>query len=343
MTALAPTMTPMAMSGATPSREAVATFLSKSINMMRSDEICQLLRDREAILNPGMKLIELQRAEWDQLGIDRDVGCKTLDRLEVVFPGDTDIVACRNEFIIQAQRSFIEAIEGRKPEKLQRDGKLSRETMMDFFDACNTKMDLPETTEMLAKYLQETSEVPNKIIIQLQRDMLEVLGVEKEHGCTMLSRIGKDFPDDKQLHGRFEGWRMKAQATCMGIVKAHQESGGQMPGGFVTMSPAMREKEAEVRKELDAMPEEKKKELLEKYQKKVEVFMKLPLPNRMEYMEKMSDDDRPDFLKAQMLLVGIMQKQWKDGAAPGGASSAGNAPPVMPGLAAATPAQQQMM
>jgi len=348
MTALAPTMTPMAMSGATPSREAVATFLSKSINMMRSDEICQLLRDREAILNPGMKLIELQRAEWDQLGIDRDVGCQTLDRLHLLFPGDADILLQRSEFTRTAMRSYIEAVEGRRPETLQRDGKLERETILDFFDACNTKMDLPETREVLAKHLQETTEVPNKLVVEIQRDMLEVMGIEKEHGCKMLSRIGSDFPDDKVLHGRFNGWRMKAQSACMEVVKAYQASGGQMPGGFITMSPDMREKEAEVRKELDAMPEEKKQELLGKYQPKVEVFMKLPLQNRMEYMEKMSDDDRPDFLKAQMLLVGIMQKQWKDGAARGGAPAAGNpstssAAPAMPGIAASTPQQQQMM
>jgi len=294
-----------------------------------------------------MKLIELQRAEWDALGIDRDFGCKTLDALEKIFPGDEDIVRQRNQFIITAQQTYIEALEGRRPETLQRDGPLSKEVITDFFDACNTKMDLPETREKLAKHLQETTEVPNKLIIQMQRDMLETLGVEKEHGCQMLSRIGKDFPDDKMLHARFEGWRMKAQSTCMGVVKAYQESGGQMPS-ISPMSPEMRQKEAEVKQELAAMPEEEKQELLEKYQKKVEVFMKLPLERRMEYMNKMADDDRPEFLKAQILLVGIMQKQWKDGQDGAGLPHAGgtaaaNATPAMPGIAVASPQQQQMM
>jgi len=338
-------MTPMAASGATPSREVVATFLSNGIKMMTSDETRQSLMNKEAIPKPGRKLIELQRAEWDPLGVDRDIGCKTLDTLERVFPGDTDILEQRNEFILTAQRCFLKALEDRRPATLQRDGQLDREVIVDFFDACNTKMDLPETKVMLATHLRETTEVPNKIIIQLQREMLETLGVEKEHGCTMLSKIGRDFPKDRELHGRFEGWRMKAQSTCMSVVKAYQERGGQMPEGFLTMSSEMREKEAEVRKELDDMPEEAKQELLKKYQKKVEVFMKLPLESRLDYMKKMSDAERPDFLKAQMLLVGIMQKQWKEGAAKGGASNqdAESSTPAMPGIAVTTPQQQQMM
>lgn len=347
MTVQAPGMASMAASGAPPPREAVEAFLNNGLKMMRSDETRQLLKSAEAVPKPGLKLIDLQRAEWDPLGFDRDVGCKTLDRLEVSFPGDTDIVALRNEFIISAQRTFVQALEDRRPETLQRDGQLRRETIMEFFDACNTKMDLPETKEALAKHLQETTEVPNKLIIQWQREMLEVLGIEKEHGCQMLSKIGRDFPDDKQLHARFEGWRMKAQTTCMSVVRAYQEGGGNLPENFFALSKEMSEKEAEVRKELDVLPEKQKQELLEKYQKKVEVFMKLPLERRMDYMKKMSDDERPDFLKAQMLLVGIMQKQWKDGAARAAAPSAGSGapamPPAMPGIAVASPQQQQMM
>merc|ERR1711972_501 len=130
--------------------------------------------------------------------------------------------ALRNEFIMCAQRTFLRTLEDRKPEVLEKVKPIPRDMIIEFFNACNTKMDLPETFQLLYNHIETEKKVPNQLIINIQRDMLEVLGFEADHGCNMLSRIGKDFPKDQDLHRQFEGWRMKAQGTCMEVVKKHQ-------------------------------------------------------------------------------------------------------------------------
>lgn len=54
-------------------------------------------------------------------------------------------------------------------------------------------MDLPETHEALLKYLAVEGKVPNEVIIGIQRDLLQDLGFEKDHACSMLSRVPKDL------------------------------------------------------------------------------------------------------------------------------------------------------
>merc|ERR1719277_1611228 len=134
----------------------------------------------------------------------------------------------RVQFVHTAQRGFLKALEDRKPVKLESKKPMPRGTIIEFFDACNTKMDLPETHERLVKHMQKTKQLPNQIIINMQRDLLEVIGFERDHGCAMLSRIGQDFPDDKELHMRFNGWRKKAEATCRRCAISHKEQGGKL-------------------------------------------------------------------------------------------------------------------
>jgi len=293
---------------------------------------------------PGQKLIELQRAEWDPMNIDRDLGCQFLDKLEEHVPGKDDLIALRSEFIITAQRSFLQAMEDKRPTKLERKKPMPRETIIEFFDACNTKMDLPETREKLVQTLESTQQVPNQVIIDLQRELLEVFGFEREHGCAMLSNIGSDFPQDQELHQRFAMWRNKAHMTCMQAVKQHQVNGGQMPKHPELFSGTNPELIQKAKEELSSMTPEQRKELFDRFQKKVEVYMNLPPEGKAAHMKKLGDAEKLEYAKAQILMVNMMQLQWQqqqEAAKKAQASgSAGSVPLTKP---VDTPQQQQMM
>merc|ERR1712107_600555 len=112
-----------------------------------------------------------------------------------------DLLMKRQEFVITAQRTFLVALEDKRPKKLEGKKPMPRDVIILFFDACNTKMDLPETRQALLAVANKTKQMPNTEIIQLQRGLLEVLGFEKDHGCKMLARISQDFPNDTELHG----------------------------------------------------------------------------------------------------------------------------------------------
>jgi len=317
--------------------------------MMRSDETRQRCRDPE-VKRPGQLLIQLQRAEWDPLGVDQDLGCKVLDELDKHFPGDPSIVQERNEFVFTAQRTYLQSVEDRKPESLETKKPLPRDKIIEFFDACNTKMDLPETRERLLKHMQDTKKIPNQVIIEMQRDLLELIGYERDHGCAMLSNIPKDFPSDMELHRRFQHWQMCAQQACHQVVAQYRNQGGDLPkANWVDNfngSPELQKLWKQANEEVGAMTPKERGELLMEKQKKVETFMQLPPEARHRHMERISDDEKVELMKVQVLAINMMRQQWQQagqGHAPHCPNHGHQQAPGADSEPPKAPPQQQMM
>merc|ERR1719210_990255 len=150
-------------------------FLKSGIDMMNSEATRKLLHEHP---DPGKKLIELQRQGWDPLGVDRDIGCKALD--EIGQQSDSSLMQAKQEFVHTAMRTFLKTLEDKKPATLQTNGPIPREKIIGFTDACNTKMDLPETHMAMQQYAIQNQQPPGAVVIALQRDMLETFGIERE-------------------------------------------------------------------------------------------------------------------------------------------------------------------
>merc|ERR1719382_761711 len=104
--------------------------------------------------------------------------------------------------------TFLQSLEDRKPHELETSKRMPRETIKLFFDACNVRVQTPAFAEGLAKYVISLngSGQPQKYTVDMQRSMLETLGFDADHGCTMLSRIEEDFPKDEELQFRKQQW-----------------------------------------------------------------------------------------------------------------------------------------
>jgi hypothetical protein len=304
----------------------------------------------------GQKMIELQRAEWDPLGVDRDLGSQFVNKVEEHFPGDREMAQLKKDFVKCCERTYIAILEMRKPDKLERKKPMPKETIIEFFNACNMKMDLPESFEKLVKYYEMTKQYPNQMIIDWQRELLEVLGFEANHGCTMLSKVGSEFyPGDKDLGQHYSNWRMKAESTLVSAVRMVQAE--QAMNGLTGAVPEGSEPPPELKEmaqlreraeqEIAGLSDEEKSELLAKGKKKIEVFSKLEPENRLEYMSKRSEEEKLQMIKVQMMLVAEMRAQnmcKKDSlestnAAKEAADAAASS--VLP--AGAAPTQEQMM
>eukprot|EP00913_Durusdinium_trenchii_P028061 g26308.t1 len=111
-----------------PTKEAMMDFLSAGIKMMQTDRTRELLKDPKAVPHAGRKLIELQRAEWSTLG-------------------NKELLDMRMKFMHTAMRTYLQALKDRRPAVLESKRPLPRASILEFFDACNTRMDLPETQE----------------------------------------------------------------------------------------------------------------------------------------------------------------------------------------------------
>lgn len=307
---------------------------------MCSEETRTLLK--EGSHAPGQKLIELQRLGWDKVGLDKDFGCACLDKLGILYPGDTDLETKCKDFIQTAMRIYLQALQDRKPAKLEEKAPMSRAKILEFFDACNTKMNTEDFQQYLTDHMTKTRQVPNELIITAQRDMLEVLGFARDHGCMCLSRIGHDFPGDEHLVKMFNYWRQLGTTVCMKVVKDWKEASGEEPQ-VSEEHQKMMEGQRMAMKDVSEMTPEAQQELLAKFQKKMECFMKLPAESRMDYVRKMPDDQRVEFMKAQVLLMTKMRGQQQAGCPQQQAQMSADGPKVVAGVTAPKPSQQQMM
>lgn len=333
--ASAPSMTSMKKSGKPPTREQMKKFLKGGIAMMKSDATRDLLKD-PAILQPGQKLKDMQRSGWDPEGIDQDRGCQALDKIE---PSDSELSPLQTEFLHTSMRVYLRALQDRRPRELERTKKIPRAVIIEFFDSCNVRMQLPETHKLLAMEVKSKKQPPKEAIIGLQREQLEVMGWEADHGCKMLSAIGEDFPKDEELHQKFQQWA--TIATRMG------QTAMQMVAQEEMMNDPEKMKMVEsLQQELQSMGPEEKKELMERMQKRVQTIKNLPPEEQEKYVQKQGPEFQKDFMKAQMLMqiqaVAQMQKQHEE--ASRGASTAPTASdPLLMATSAKAPSQQQMM
>jgi len=301
-----------------PTKQAMMDFLSAGVKIMQSEATRELLKDVKAVPHAGHKLIELQRAQWPILGYDANLGCKALDEIDGKDEGNKALVAERLKFMHTAMRTYLQALKDRRPSVLEAKKPLPRATILEFFDACNTRMDLPDTQEALLTYLAVEKKVPNELIIEMQTQLLEDLGFEKEHGCAMLSRIPQDFPKDAELAQRMQMWKMKASQTCMAAVKAHQEGGGelpqisQMPQIDQELAKEMESYVVKAREEVSSMSAEAKNAFMnEKTMKKMQVFQNLPPEGRIAYVKRLGADEKLEFMKTQTIAADMMRRGYQ--------------------------------
>jgi len=316
----------------TPTKDDLTAFLESGINKMTDDEVrTQIAADKSKYPKTGMALVELQREGWDPLGFNRDTGCEALDGLDDMFPSDQELHSLRDKFVHTAMETYLELLRRRKPDTLETVKPLKRPVLMEFFDACNTKMDTPSFREALRKHMQETAKMPNDEIIEAQKDLLEILGFERAHGCACLEKIGSQYPDDKEVLQKFQMWQRKAKDTLMQVARDFQAGGGQLDvSGQLGVVKELEACLDEARSSVESMTPEEKEDLITKMQPKLKIFMNLPKEAKESYIKKMAHTDKLNFAKAQWLFASVMRKQWE-------AQQRGE-----PGAMASAPGSQQM-
>eukprot|EP00405_Crypthecodinium_cohnii_P023634 CAMPEP_0206495294 /NCGR_PEP_ID=MMETSP0324_2-20121206/48384_1 /ASSEMBLY_ACC=CAM_ASM_000836 /TAXON_ID=2866 /ORGANISM="Crypthecodinium cohnii, Strain Seligo" /LENGTH=317 /DNA_ID=CAMNT_0053979405 /DNA_START=36 /DNA_END=986 /DNA_ORIENTATION=+ len=280
----------MASMAAKPSKEQCRQFLKMGIAAMQSSATREILKD-PAIKRPGDELKKIQRQGWDQLGFDQDIGCQALEKIE---ENDHDLMEVKQEFMVASMTAYLQSLEDRKPPTLENSKRLPREVAVEFFDACNVKMQFPPFQAELVAHVQQHSEPPGPKIIAAQREILELLGYEADHGCRELERLPKDNPDDQDLQRQFQQWAYVAQSTGTQIASMVMRA---------KMNPELVRRIEKARSEVGQMSQKEQADHLTRMQKKWEIFSKLPSADQAAYMDKQSEDQKMDLIKTQVLLT----------------------------------------
>eukprot|EP00928_Gymnodinium_smaydae_P040261 TRINITY_DN27328_c0_g1_i1.p2 TRINITY_DN27328_c0_g1~~TRINITY_DN27328_c0_g1_i1.p2 ORF type:complete len:314 (+),score=97.23 TRINITY_DN27328_c0_g1_i1:83-1024(+) len=283
-----------------PTRDDLLAFLLRGLEMMVREDIKEEIADKVRTPEPGKRLIALQRAEWEPLGFNADEGCAALDRVDADYPGDEELLKVRDRYIVQAMRSYLGALEARRPAVLEKARPMPKDVIIEFFNACNTRMDLPEFREQLTAHIQKAGTPPSQLIVEAQRELLEVMGWEADHGCACLTRAGtQDYKDDALVMRHFAMWQSKAQRTCMEVMNAHRAKGGQVAMGM----PELQGLHAQAKEEIAAMSAEERKALLQKMEPRLRILHGLKPEDREAYIRKLGEPDRLEMAKVQVLTI----------------------------------------
>lgn len=286
----------------------VQGFLVRGIEMMASDATKALLGD-PASGRPGERLIQLQLAVWDDLDIDRNAGRLAIDSAEANFPEEKDRLAvAKKNFITLSQTTYLQALADRRPAVLEDKAPMSKDTMREFCDACNAKASLSETVDAMRARLEADTQ-PDAVLLEMQMDMFETLGFDREHGKACLAKVGRDFPDDKQLHEAIRMVTVQGSECVLIACNKHLLAGGEIPDCDRKQALLIQVLQYRAKQQLTEMTPDERGALFERLQPKAVIFAKLPQEGRLRYLEKLPEEEKILTLKGELLLRQLVQSQ----------------------------------
>ncbi len=100
--------------------------------------------------------------------------------------------------------------------KLRTTGGMSRMLLLEFFEGCNAVMTLDSTVKVLkvAYNIKKDYKDVGQACIKIQHHILELMGVTKDYGVSVLNSIAADFPaNDNELKNKFNSFRMCAEIS----------------------------------------------------------------------------------------------------------------------------------
>lgn len=248
----------------------------------------------------------MQQSEWVSLGINPDFGRSVIEQIDTM--GDEEARNACHVFMHTSQAVYLQALNDRRPESLETEATMPLEKVLEFLDACNMAMETPETQKRLLEYMKDHKKMPSELIIDMQKDMLEVFGYEREHGCMCLMEIQNERPDDQELAKQFEKWHNVARMACLRSVQAFEARGGKLPGSSQQVSPKLQALQKQATEELDLMTPLERGIFLDSFEEK---FASLPnmstLESMSKYMSQLDDGEKVELIKAQILARSLCE------------------------------------
>lgn len=278
------------------SKEELKKFFANGVAAMQSAEGRREVEAGRCI----EVIVEVQQREFDKLDIDRKTGCQAAGRQ---FDDDEELRNLQQKFMRTAQVEFIRALEAKKLKPGRKE--MSKQDILDFFQACNTKITMDDVKKRLADDARRHKRVPNELMIKIQREMLETLGFQADFGCDCLNRIQTTFGQDPDIANGMRQWAMQASQACK---LAQQEADPSLQPDSKSMQE-MEHIQSQAASKLQGMSQAERTALLDRMSQKVQIFQKLSAPDRLRYINKLDPKDKVEFVMSQNLLMAQMHAQ----------------------------------
>lgn len=244
-----------------------------------------------------------------------------MSSIPVEYENDDEVLGAFLDFTINCSAAYVRAVRDNDQSggKLQHSGKMSKSQIMNFVDSVNFLMMQPATHAALhEEYVKSGNQDPNEMVVKMQKDMLESLGIQKDFGVSRLNCIGKDFANDREMHAKMQSlfqWAMKSvQQAKMSPEELREAELDKLRHARMAMEKHMEqqrqgeqhkrevfEKVKQVQAAITKMSEEEKAEFVSRWQPKWDTLRRLPPKEQMEYMQRQSAEDQANFAKINMM------------------------------------------
>jgi hypothetical protein len=186
-----------------------------------------------------------QRELLEHLGVEMDHGCRALGEIPRRFGDDEEVMTAFSAFQQACQNSARKALaarsgseEGeRKPlrfppkKKLQTTGPLTREFLLAFSRKCAEVLTSDESIQLLSEC--PDMRVLSQLSVTWQRELLEHLGVEADHGCQELAMTPRRFGDDAKVMNAFTEFTKSCELSARRALERKRDriKGSSTEGG----------------------------------------------------------------------------------------------------------------
>lgn len=180
----------------------------------------------------GVKGLETVAAEFQReileynFQIERNYGCRHMSALPDVAAGDTELLNAGVDFVRTCQRAYVELLRLRRRrtgDDLRTTGPMPRTSICEFFEGCNALMGLPETKAELKTIYETTGQPGNQRVVEMQKGIIELLGLDAEYGISFLNRMAEDYPQDEDLHVKMNQFALCAQLSVRESMMSEAE------------------------------------------------------------------------------------------------------------------------
>lgn len=288
-------------------RDQLERFLTMTMDRMKSEATRASLKDSSG--RPGARLVHIQNDMWEELGIPVDVGRAAITNIPENYPDDVSLISLKQQFAQEVDAAYLRCLEDRRSGNGHlKKGKMPRSTVLEFFDACNIKMDTSEVRDRLMAKIRETGSMPDSVVNEVHDEVMELLGFDKEHGQACFRDFGKskEFAKDKEVAMAYSRWRGKTANDCLMLLNQHRLEGGELNVDDEVQGKLL---EIQAKDSLDGMSTDERAQLLQNFAKKVNVVKGLPLDARKRYLDKLGDDEKLELAKAEILMTTLQQVQ----------------------------------
>eukprot|EP00928_Gymnodinium_smaydae_P012962 TRINITY_DN14737_c0_g1_i1.p1 TRINITY_DN14737_c0_g1~~TRINITY_DN14737_c0_g1_i1.p1 ORF type:complete len:322 (+),score=99.63 TRINITY_DN14737_c0_g1_i1:24-968(+) len=290
-------------------RADIESFLTRCIETFASDATRKSLKQCTSV-RPGVRLLEIQRKIWSELGIEEDAGRRAIARLGSPATSEDPevqrLLRLRTEFGQAADKAVLRSLEDRRPDVLEKKAKMSRAAVLEFLDAGRLLMDDPEVQQRLRACIEETGAMPERVVTEIHGETMSLVGFDPEHGLRCLQSLGTDqqFKSDREVAMAVARWRGKTSEVCIELLSEFRKGGGEL---HVDEEVLAKLYERQAQKNLDAMTFEERSALLEKNAKKVNIVRNLPPDGRKRYVDKLSEQEKIELAQTEILMATLVQ------------------------------------